>query len=513
MTPLLSMNTMNDKSITSNSECLTRKTANKAADVEDGVDLEELMSDYESDNGWNLKAILYCCLSFTAADISYSMIVPFVPSSAKQRGLTTSMTGCIFAIFQLCNFITCFLIPKINTKYGGVKILRICNFGQAVTTACLALTTMIGHKNSYFAVMVLLRGLQGIFAAGSEVSAGGISVRSVPREMVGEALAYVELARMIGIILGPIVGGVMFQTIGYAAPFLLMAAILGGLSAAMIFFPIDKRVDNKDEQVDKSDQGKLLMSPVVQILILVVVSISAAVAFLDPLLENFMTQEPYFLDNLEVGAVYSSFTVTFGLTGAISGLITKKIGSVPAIFLATTINGLAYNIIAPPQTLKGPLTLFSFLHQSSRGGAIGLAVSAILLIGISAGIGMVPGTELMFAEGEFLGHSVEKTSDNVAMIMDVSFSLGCAIGPFISGSIVQGFDFSRACALFGICVLLFGIVASTVLGIIFHRRKAAQSSDTHTDSTDLATPLIERESDSPQRSRRTDSTYRALERT
>ncbi len=492
---------MNEKSINSNSESLTRKTANKAEDVEDGVDLEELMSDYGGDNGWNLKAIIYCCLSFTAADVSYSMIVPFVPSSAKDRGLTTSMTGWIFAIFQLCNFITCFFIPRINMKFGGAKVLRICNFGQAVTTACLAFTTMISHTNSYFLTMVLLRGLQGIFAAGSEVSAGGISVRSVPREMVGEALAYVELARMIGIILGPIIGGVMFQTIGYAAPFLLMAAILGGLSAAMIFFPLDKRIDNKGEQSEKTDQGKLLKSPVVQILILVVLSVSASVSFLDPLLELFLTKEPYHLDNLEVGAVYSSFTVTFGLTAAIAGLITKRIGSIGAILLATTINGLAYNIIAPTQTLNGPLCLFSFLHQSSRGGAIGLAVSAILLIAISAGIGMVPGTELMFAEGEYLGHSVEKTSDNVAMIMDVSFSLGSAIGPFLSGTIAQGLGFSRSCALFGICVLVFGVIASAVLGIIHHRRKPSQSSDTNIDSTDLATPFIERESESQEQNR------------
>ena len=504
-----------ETTIPTKSEKLLKKINDETTtpkDVEGGggggvdVDLDEIMSENDdhsssTDNGWNIKGLVFCGLSFILADTNIGMIVPFLPLAAKARGLNSSTVGFIFSMFNLTNFCTCFFVPKVNMMFGGIKVLTFCNLAMAATTACMAFTGMIHNSTTYLITMLFLRGLQGALAAGAEISAAGLIFRSAPRTKVAEAMAMVEAIRIVGIVVGPVMGGGMYQRIGYPAPFLLMAALVGALSAAMIFFPIHHKIDNKNERRDDSHQKQLMKSPVIQISVAFAALFATAVSFLEPSLEPFMAKAPYNLSNLQVGLVYSSLSLTFALAAGCSQALGDVLGLPTIMILSAAINGIAYNIIAPAKKLTGPLSLFYFLHQNTKGGAIALSVGAIALIGVGGGMGIVPGTELMFKEGEYLGHSKETVSDSIAMIMYIPFTVGFFLGPLIGGSLVHSMGFPRSCALFGICVFVVSVILTLILSCILRRRKTDESNNnndstnpTTTDSTsssdDLSRPLL-----------------------
>lgn len=488
------------------SEDVAKKVEKSAEDAEGGLDLDEIMSENDNsgdETGFNIKSLIYCGISFILADSNVGMLVPFLPLAAKARGLSPLAVGIVFAVFNLANFCCCFFVPKVNMTFGGIRVLTFCNLSQAASTACLAFTGLIYDPTTYFVVMLFLRSLQGACAAGAEVAASGLIFRSAPRAKVAEVMAMIEAVRIIGIVLGPVIGGGMYQKLGYPAPFIFMAALIGSLCTAMIFFPISSKIDNKDLERDNSHQKKLLKSPVILICVAFATLFATAVSFLEPSLEPFMAKPPYDLTQLQVGLVYSSLSLTFALAAACSQAIGHLVGLTATFLLSATINCLAYNIIAPPKKFTGPLSLFYFLHQNSKGGAIALALGAIALVGVGGGMGIVPGTELMFREAEHLGYSKETVSDSIAMIMYVPFTVGFFFGPLIGGALVHHMGFPRSCALFGICVFVLSVVLTLILSSILSRRKEEENESNNnadtTDSTssDLSTPLIEQVKEEP----------------
>lgn len=472
------------------------KKSSKASQLidPDDFDMDALAKEYEKGGDWSYQAIIFSCLSAMAADINFTMIVAFLPSAATNRGLSPFKIGLLFTVFQLFNLITCFFMPKVNRKFGGVKVLVVSNLSQAIFTACLAFTGMLHDPRYFFAAVLCLRALQGVVAASAEIASGGIIMRSVPREVIGEALAIIETARMLGVIIGPIIGGAMYQHIGYAAPFIFTSSFVLIISMAMIFFPLDNKVDNKEESRDSTAKKQLLKSPVIIILILSIVGVASAVSFLEPTIEPFMSKDPYLLNHFEIGAVYSSFIVFWGITAALAGKVSKYIGKVGALTLGNMIYGLAYYTLAPPTACVGPLSLAAFMHTTKQIPAVIQAVSSMALIGIGCGIGIVPINELMVCEGEFSGVSVEDTSDSIVTILNMSFTAGSAIGPFTGGTLVHHIGFPKSSAIFGVCNMVYALVLAIVLSGIFSQRKkksASQSDgeETH-DSNDLTHPLV-----------------------
>lgn len=471
----------------------------------DDFDMDELAREYEKGGDWSYRAIIFSCLSAMAADINFTMIVAFLPSAARDRGLSPFEIGLLFSVFQLFNFITCFFMPAISRKFGGAKVLIFSNLSQAIFTLCLAFTGTLHDPRYFFAAVLCMRALQGIMAASAEIASGGIIMRSVPREVIGEALAIIETARMLGVIIGPIIGGALYQNIGYAAPFIFTSAIVLTVTLSMIFFPLDGKIDAKEDIKGSSAQKKLLKSPVIIILILSIIGVAAAVSFLEPTIEPFMSKEPYLLNHFEIGAVYSSFIVFWGITAAVAGPIPKYIGKIGALTLGNMIYGLAYYMLAPPTACVGPLSLAAFMHTTKQIPAVIQAVSSMALIGIGCGIGIVPINELMVCEGEFSGVSVEDTSDSIVTILNMSFTAGSAIGPFLGGTLVHQIGFPKSSSIFGVCNMVYAIVLAIVLGGIFSQRKKKAFGNNINDdsysSNDPTYPLLLEDGRHPDPSR------------
>ena len=90
---------------------------------------------------------------------------------------------------------------------------------SAATAFSFAFTDLATTTTAFVVACASLRAVQGLAAGLSEVAAVGLLMRSVPSELVGDAIGWSEAARGVGIMIGPLIGGGLDEAIGYEAPF------------------------------------------------------------------------------------------------------------------------------------------------------------------------------------------------------------------------------------------------------------------------------------------------------
>merc|ERR1719223_359668 len=126
--------------------------------------------------------------------------------------------------------------------------------------------------------------------------------------------------------------------------------------------------------------------------------------------------------------------------------------------------------MAPPKSHPGPLSLFSSLHQTSGSGAIGLLLCGLILLSLGGGLCFIPINLLLVFEGEYLSQSVIETSDAIAGLLNTSFTIGAALGPFLSGILSGEYGFSISCAFLGFIIFFFDVtMLITYYGVQFTR--------------------------------------------
>jgi DHA1 family tetracycline resistance protein-like MFS transporter len=154
--------------------------------------------------------------------------------------------GFALAVFPLFMFISTPILGDLSDKFGRKKILLLCLLGSAVSYLVSAFGVIF---NSLF-VLIAGRAIAGL-AAGTQpiASAAIIDVSNVHTKT--RNLSWVVLVSSVGIIIGPLLGGITSEKnltswFGYDTPFFL-AAILAMLNALYLYFSF------KEVPVIKSD--------------------------------------------------------------------------------------------------------------------------------------------------------------------------------------------------------------------------------------------------------------------
>lgn len=163
-------------------------------------------------------------VSVTVA-IGFGMVVPVLPLYAKSFGVGLATAGLVQLVFGLTRF-----------SFGLVGGLVVDRFGER---ACAITGLLVVAASSYaagfagtFTQLVLARGFGG---AGSALFIAGLMnrmLRIIEPEAMGRASGISRSSFLVGIGIGPVLGGVAASAFGLAAPFHFYAT--GLLVAALI---------------------------------------------------------------------------------------------------------------------------------------------------------------------------------------------------------------------------------------------------------------------------------------
>ena len=445
--------------------------------VNDGVEDETNENSEGEGNEIDLSriAMRYSYISVALADMNYSLLIPFFPKAAMEKQLKAGTIGILFAIFHLISFLTSFISPKIAKKSVGSNVLMTCNIFLSLSSGLISFTGMLKNPTVFFVSCLIFRGVQGLLASIIEASASHLAIKNAQPDEAADTLSMLEGCRTLGTMAGPILGGVLYKLIGYAGPFIGTSILQAALALYMTLYPI--KDDQDTHSMDEGDtrrtsamKVRLLKSPIVILTLLNVYILILGITFIEPTIQPYLSSKPYNLNEIEVGLLLTFYLLLLGVSAACSSRIVLLLGNIFSLFMGTFMMSSAYFIMAPPKSHPGPLSLFSSLHQTSGSGAIGLLLCGLVLLSLGGGLCFIPINLLLVFEGEYLRKNVLETSDAIAGLLNTSFTIGAALGPFLSGIFTGTWGFSRSCALLGLIIFTFDVtMLITFLGVKFTR--------------------------------------------
>lgn len=152
--------------------------------------------------------------------VVYGVVVPILPAKITgDLGLEATDVGVLFACYSIGLLSITPVIGYLSDKFQNRQMPMLCGLlGLGFSTI------MFGFANTYWE-LILARIAQGV-SGGISWTIGLCVVADIYLpQVLGEKMSKAFSANTIGLLVGPPLGGLLYGTVGYVAPFLFCAAL------------------------------------------------------------------------------------------------------------------------------------------------------------------------------------------------------------------------------------------------------------------------------------------------
>jgi MFS family permease len=178
--------------------------------------------------------------------LSLTSLLPVIPAYVADLGGTKQQIGLVMGSFAIGLLLSRTFLGKMADQKGRKQVVLI---GTAVVALAPIGYLFINTVNGLMAV----RAFHGISIAAFTIGYSALVVDLSPVEKRGELVGYMSLALPIGMTLGPAVGSLLQENIGYEAEFLF--CIVAGLISFFLTLKIteNKRVNQDQFSVNQDN--------------------------------------------------------------------------------------------------------------------------------------------------------------------------------------------------------------------------------------------------------------------
>lgn len=402
------------------------------------TDLPQSDPAWEADPSWRLGL----AIMFTAqllSIIGFAFTLPFLPFYIRELGVTSERLVPVWSgiLVASASLVMAFFSPLwgwLSDRYGRKIMVERAMFGGAVITFAMGLIGNIWE-------MLFLRLLSGA-ATGTIPASIALVSTIVPRRKLGFSLGLMQVAVFLGMTLGPWIGGMMADAIGYRRAFMASGLILLSGGLLVLIGARERFVRPSQEELRKSGSlSSLLTHGGFPAMLALFFFFHMSVDFVSPIL-------PLFIESLCIpgrGGVASTTGTLYALSGAAAalaaggtGYLSDRLGHKPLL--------IAYLILT---------ALCMLLHSLAQ--SVAHMAWLRILYGMTAG-GILP---MMNA---LVGRLIPVGSYGKGYGLTSSMAcLGMAIGPFLGGIAASGWGYRWPFAL--VSVLVIAVALPIVLTI------------------------------------------------
>ena len=380
------------------------------------------------------------------AIMGFSLRVPFLPFFLGDLGVGTVegqalWSGIVNAAGAGVMAISAPIWGAVADKYGRKPMLMRAQFSAFFTIGLMAVATEAWH-------LLGLRLVEGALA-GTVTAATALVAVSMPKDRLGFGLGMIQTAVFSGSALGPLLGGVLADQVGYRASFGVSAVMLLSSGLITLFFvrenftPVKREAD-APKQVS---MWKIVAAPALFGLIMAMLAVRFSSAAVQPITPLFVGQ---ISDDTANAATTAGIAMgVLGLTSAISSVFLGRLGDKRGhrkILLACMLgSGLVY---LPMAASQHPWQL--------------IALEA--LFGVFAG-GTIPAANALIAN-----LTAPERRGAIYGVVAAASSIGGFLGPLLGAGVAAAFGF-RATFLLTVLVLLVVAGVTIVTGRRAARRE------------------------------------------
>ncbi|CAL8078813.1 unnamed protein product [Orchesella dallaii] len=270
----------------------------------------------------------------------------------------------------------------------------------------------------------------------------------------------------IGAIFGPIVCGPLIDSIGFEWTYIALGGCLLLCAILILTASPEPRLTNVVTSFNSDNTlhygfFKLLAIPEIWFAVISLFGTAASIGFITGTLETHLDQ--FELSSLQVAAVFSVTTGIYTVCSPLWGQVSDRLGLNKVIIIASgsLLIVIGFILLAPLDFISKEHLLWSTL--------VGLCLHGI-------GIGSAIMVFFPYASETALANGFPDTIGTyglVSSIFTLTFSLGNAFGPALSGSLYDAVGFKDATlAIIGLSSL---VILSAGLLLIYIRRKSHKS--------------------------------------
>ncbi len=382
----------------------------------------------------NSRAVAVALVTFaTFTDIvAYSVAVPVLPDLSRKLGASPTMIGLLFASFGVT-------LLTVSIPMGAVSD-RVGRKAPMVSgLLALAASTLLFAYSDGLPWLFAARLVQGAADAITWVVGFALIADRYGPEERGRVTGYVMSGTSAAVMVGPTIGGWLYELGGIRAPFLVVSAL--ALAGALGFLWLE--IPSARETAEPVPIGVVLRSPAVAVCTLVVIAISATITMFEPVLPLYLNAK-FGLGPARIGIIFGCSAVASSILHPIYGRLADRWGG-RRLMIAGLLLGACVLPLMNLTWSYASTIMFSVLNTA----AIAMVITPSL------------------------AYMAEAVSDAGAGSFGVGYGLynmawgaGLLFGPAIAGFVFERAGFARLTLLWAPALL--------VITLVFTRRSAAR---------------------------------------
>ncbi|KAL7637560.1 UNVERIFIED_CONTAM: hypothetical protein RMT77_012288 [Armadillidium vulgare] len=311
---------------------------------------------------------------YTMSTIGISMITPFYPKIAEERGITPIYYSIVFSSYNLAWFLISPFCAALVRLVDPYVIVKTSIFIIGVTNILFGFIDKIYDASTFFWLSNILRIVEAYGFATFSVSAFCIAAKEFPND-IGTIIGIFETGEGVGLCLGPAIGGILYMYGGFSLPFIALGIFIVFVGFISLFLNSSDTdflmpLRNKDIIILLKKTEVLL---VLWFLITATFTVNLNNSNLEPHIRTFLNLSP---------SVISLFFALGGVSFSISSILWGKLcdwgkKTQKLLCIGTFLLGMSLMCLGPAPYLKialnVPLCLFGFVLY-------GIGASALVVI-------------------------------------------------------------------------------------------------------------------------------------
>jgi len=263
-----------------------------------------------------------------------TFVIPFLPFYVKELGITNMeqaarWSGWLMGAPALSMIIVSPIWGSLADRVGRKPMIERAMFGGAISVFMMALATNVYQ-------LLIIRIIQGVLT-GTVAACNALVSASSPSRKMGFSLGLLQTGFFLGNFLGPLLGGISADILGFRNSFRITAALLF-ISGWLIFFLVEEKftpsVREKETIPFKKRVALFFNNGQLFIMFFILFLVQFSVHIISPIFPLFMET---IVSNPKIVSTFTGlmFAIT-GLTSAFSSInVGKLIEKKPSNFLLT----------------------------------------------------------------------------------------------------------------------------------------------------------------------------------
>lgn len=296
-------------------------------------------------------AILTCNVVLMSS--SYTMLIPFLPMYlSRDLGADPSSINLWSGIVFSSSFAVSAVMAPIWGKMADTKGKRLMAIRASFL---LAISYFLGGIVQTPFQLVLMRLFQG-FAAGLWPMDLAIMTTVAPKDKLGLCLGVLQGALTSGIVIGPLLGGILAEVFGMRPSFFIAAGALMLNFLAFVFLIKEPETTDVTEAVTPTaaaPRKSLWKKPIIRDMLLYGIFVQMVILLVQPIMTTYVEELSHTTENILFisGLVFSLSGFSSAMAAPLWGKFGQRSGFHRSLTWALTLAGICAVIQSIPDTL------------------------------------------------------------------------------------------------------------------------------------------------------------------